>query len=183
MRSRPDGVLFLLLVLLLLLVLVRCGGSPGPTTLRAVPAGPSDSSPPPGAVNPVVTQANIATTICKRGWTATIRPPASYTSALKRQQIAARHLADTNPAHYEEDHSVPLEVAGAPRDPANLWPELRESAGAPKGYGVETKDRLENYIRAQVCSGAMSLAEGQGVFIGGNFFRWRDRILGLGVVP
>src|SRR5262245_29255572 len=37
----------------------------------------------PGVVNPDVTQANINDTICKSGWTATIRPPASFTTALK----------------------------------------------------------------------------------------------------
>ena len=35
-----------------------------------------------------VTQATISSTICKTGWTATIRPPASYTNALKRAQLA-----------------------------------------------------------------------------------------------
>jgi hypothetical protein len=34
-----------------------------------------------------VTQATISTTICKSGWTKTIRPPTSYTNALKQ----ARH--------------------------------------------------------------------------------------------
>lgn len=37
----------------------------------------------PGAVNPAVTQKNIHSTICKKGWTATIRPRESYTEALK----------------------------------------------------------------------------------------------------
>jgi ferritin len=49
-----------------------------------------DTSPPPGALNPNVTQSNIAQTICRPGWTATVRPPESYTYQLKRQQMAAR---------------------------------------------------------------------------------------------
>jgi hypothetical protein len=32
----------------------------------------------PGVLNPDVTQANIRSTICRRGWTSTIRPPSSY---------------------------------------------------------------------------------------------------------
>jgi hypothetical protein len=40
----------------------------------------------PGARYSKVTQATISTTICKSGWTKTIRPPASYTNALKRVQ-------------------------------------------------------------------------------------------------
>ena len=46
-----------------------------------------------------VTQATISSTICKTGWTATIRPPASYTNALKRAQLAEWHYADQNPSH------------------------------------------------------------------------------------
>jgi len=38
----------------------------------------------PGATNSAVTRATIATTICRSGYTKTIRPPASYTGALKR---------------------------------------------------------------------------------------------------
>jgi hypothetical protein len=44
--------------------------------------GPSylypDHATTPGVVNPDITQANIQQTICTRGWTATVRPPASY---------------------------------------------------------------------------------------------------------
>src|SRR5689334_15986180 len=47
----------------------------------------------PGATNPHVTQANIRTTICVVHWTTTIRPPVSYTNALKRQQLVT--LGDT----------------------------------------------------------------------------------------
>lgn len=38
----------------------------------------------PGAVNPAVTQASVSSTICRSGYTATIRPPASVTDRLKR---------------------------------------------------------------------------------------------------
>lgn len=48
----------------------------------------------PGAVNPAVTQANINDTICVPGWTATVRPPESYTERLKRRQIAEYGYAD-----------------------------------------------------------------------------------------
>jgi len=42
----------------------------------------------PGALNPSVTQANIHSTICVPGYTKTIRPPASYTTALKIRQLS-----------------------------------------------------------------------------------------------
>ena len=43
----------------------------------------------PGAINPAVTQDDIQSTICVRGWTRTVRPPERYTYRLKRQQIRA----------------------------------------------------------------------------------------------
>jgi len=59
-------------------------------------------------------------------------------------------------ADYEEDHLIPLEVGGDPRDPRNLWPEPR--GGEPN---AGEKDRFENYLHAQVCSGRMMLVDAQ----------------------
>jgi hypothetical protein len=56
------------------------------------------------------------------GWTKTIRPPASYTDALKVKQMQEYHETG-GPSGYEEDHLIPLELGGAPRNPKNLWPE------------------------------------------------------------
>src|SRR5262249_10317692 len=76
----------------------------------------------PGVLNPAVTQAAIASTICRRGWTATVRPPTSYTSALKLRQMAL--YGETGPpSRYQEDHLISLELGGDPTDPRNLWPE------------------------------------------------------------
>lgn len=109
----------------------------------------------PGAVNPDVTPATIGATICVAGWTRTVRPPVSYTNALKRRQIAEYGYADTNPADYEEDHLIPLELGGAPRDPRNLWPEPRYDAGGGTAAG---KDEVENALKRKVCAGLMPLA-------------------------
>src|SRR4051812_30007264 len=67
-----------------------------------------DPSRTPGALNPAVTQDNVVSTICVRGWTRTIRPTREYTSALKRQQIRDFGYADPRMSDYEEDHLVPL---------------------------------------------------------------------------
>ena len=64
----------------------------------------------PGATNPAITQADIGSTICVSGWTATIRPPSSYTTALKRTGIVAYGYTDTNLADCEEDHLISLEI-------------------------------------------------------------------------
>lgn len=107
----------------------------------------------PGVTNPSVTQDNLSDTICKSGFTATIRPPASYTNKLKVQQIAEYGFVDTNLKDYEEDHFISLELGGSPDSPQNLWPE-------PHGSPNE-KDKVENYLHKQICDGAISLQEAQ----------------------
>jgi len=63
--------------------------------------------------SPEITQA----TICNPQWsTKTIRPPASYTNNLKKQQLNAARYVDKTPSHYEEDHLISLELGGHPRD-------------------------------------------------------------------
>jgi hypothetical protein len=106
----------------------------------------------PGATNPAVTQATIATTICVAGYTETIRPPTSYTTPLKIQQMALYGDSGTT-ADYEEDHLIPLEVGGDPRDPRNLWPEPYALQ-----FGARQKDQVENWARDEVCSGRQPLA-------------------------
>src|SRR5438093_1328924 len=78
----------------------------------------------PGTTNPDVHQDNINDTICKSGWTATVRPSSSYTNKLKKTQLAELKWKDKNPSHYEQDHFISLELGGHPRDPKTLWPEM-----------------------------------------------------------
>lgn len=107
----------------------------------------------PGVINPNVTQADIKTTICKTGWTATIRPPQSYTGPLKIQSIKNYGYSDTNTKHYEEDHFIPLELGGSPTDVKNLWAEPSPSPNP--------KDNVENILRSRVCNGVISLHDAQ----------------------
>ncbi len=58
-----------------------------------------------GATDPRVSQADISSTICRNGYTATVRPPASVTEPIKRDRMAAYGI--TAPlAQYELDHLV-----------------------------------------------------------------------------
>jgi hypothetical protein len=112
----------------------------------------------PGAVNPLVTQASIARTICRGGWTATVRPPASITAREKRASMSA--YGDRSAASaYEYDHYVPLELGGAVNDPRNLWPEPDYPTRA--GFYLNPKDRLERALNRLVCGGRMTLAHAQ----------------------
>jgi len=128
------------------LVLVWRGSAPGAPALLA------DRLRTPGVLNPDVTQATIAETICTHGWTRTIRPPSSYTSALKVEQMREYGVGG-DPSGYQEDHLISLELGGHPTDRRNLWPEPN-----PRALDV---DRVENELNAQVCSGEITLAEGQ----------------------
>jgi hypothetical protein len=102
----------------------------------------------PGALNPKVRQSTIKKTICKSGWTKTIRPPVSYTNALKIQQMVL-YEETGSPSEYEEDHFIPLELGGAPRNPKNLWPEpLAQS---------KSSDPLETQLKRKVCQGVITL--------------------------
>lgn len=116
----------------------------------------------PGALNPSVTQATIHSTICVSGWTATIRPPESFTNALKIEQIAQYGYADSSTSSYEEDHLISLELGGAPADPRNLWPEpYTASLSDGRPAGAHTKDGFETKLKSEICSGAITLAQGQ----------------------
>ncbi|HZQ88995.1 MAG TPA: hypothetical protein VFA42_03215 [Gaiellaceae bacterium] len=106
----------------------------------------------PGVLNPDVTQANIGSTICVHGWTATVRPPVEYTNALKVEQMRA-YGEGGSPSDYQEDHLISLELGGDPTDPRNLWPEPYPRAG--------DVDRIENELNGEVCSGKLTLADAQ----------------------
>ena len=106
----------------------------------------------PGVLNPDVSQETIGQTICVSGWTRTVRPPTSYTSTLKVEQMKEYALAG-DPSDYQEDHLISLELGGHPTDRRNLWPEPRPRA--------EQVDRIENELNRKVCSGGITLAEGQ----------------------
>jgi hypothetical protein len=112
----------------------------------------ADPSRTPGVLNPDVTQADIRSTICRHGWTETIRPPTSYTDDLKRRQI--RQYGETGSlSDYQEDHLISLELGGSPTDPRNLWPEPY-----PRASDV---DKIENELNGEVCSGQLTLAQAQ----------------------
>ncbi len=119
----------------------------------------------PGRVDSLVTQENLAKTSCGRGWARAVRPPGRYTNRLKIASMAELGLPG-KPRAYEEDHRVPIEVGGDPRDPKNLWPQPWPEA--------RLKDRLENAVRKDVCAGKLTLRQGQSIFLG-DFWVEYDR--------
>ena len=112
----------------------------------------------PGALNPAVRQTTIAATICRVGWTSTVRPDVSVSEPEKLASMRA--YGDLgSPSRLEYDHLVPLELGGAANDPRNLWPEP-DYTGA-MGFYRNPKDELENALRRMVCDGRLSLSQAQ----------------------
>jgi len=146
---RGDLVLAVLGVAIVVVALAPRMSGHGAGGAHAIVADPRRT---PGVLNPDVTQQNIRSTICRHGWTATIRPPESYTDALKRWQMRQYHEPGTT-SDYQEDHLISLELGGSPTDPRNLWPEPYPRASQ--------MDQQENELNAEVCAGQLTLAQAQ----------------------
>ena len=110
--------------------------------------GLPDSACTPGAVFPNATTQQI----CDYGYASSVR---NVPYSEKEQAYTEYGIRYHSPGQYEVDHLIPLELGGS-NDIANLWPE----AASPKP-GFHEKDKVENYLHDQVCSGAMSLRDAQ----------------------
>lgn len=132
------------------------GNQPGVTRVHCrIVDGKADHRCTPGALNPNVTVDNLKDTVCKTGWTATIRPPVEYTNRLKTQQM--QDYGETGPSSdYEEDHLIALSIGGSPRNPNNLFPQPRRGA-----HTAAEKDNEERRLHTDLCAGRINLAEAQ----------------------
>ena len=123
------------------------------------PAWASDLPDPvltPGAINHNVTQESIQQTVCVKGYTKTIRPPAHFTNKVKKRQLCEYGYTDTNPKYYEEVHLTPPSIGGNPSDPRNLWPKPQISA-----WDAGKKDQPKFVTYRMVCAQEISFAEVQ----------------------
>jgi hypothetical protein len=121
----------------------------------------------PGAVDPNVTQANLRVTICRPGYTKTVRPSASVTSRFK-YEVAYPAYGEPHSKKTELDHLVSLELGGA-NDAANLWPEYPPTPNP--------KDTVENALHAAVCDGRVKLTAAQNAIA--RNWETAEKVLGL----
>ncbi|MGW3269072.1 hypothetical protein [Streptomyces sp. NPDC001056] len=115
----------------------------------------------PGATSPAVTQATLASTICRSGgYSKGIRPPETVTGQEKRANAASYgYTGRLGDAEY--DHLVSLELGGDPNDARNLWVEPPDPGHKP-GSGVNNrKDPVETKLHTAVCSGKLTLRAAQ----------------------
>lgn len=102
----------------------------------------------PGDIFPNVTKEQI----CKSGYASSVR---NVPTSVKNKVYAEYGITHHTTGQYEVDHLVSLELGGS-NDISNLWPE----AASPKP-GFHEKDKVENYLHTQVCSGAVPLQQAQ----------------------
>jgi|SRR5690349_4149264 len=110
--------------------------------------------------DPVVTPGVVRTTNAAEICASTFRTkPYRNTTQHTKDQVYLEYLVKRNAGvckgNCEVDHLIPLELGGLD-DIKNLWPQPSQ----PKP-GFHEKDKLENYLRAQVCADKMSLTDAQ----------------------
>jgi hypothetical protein len=110
----------------------------------------------PGTVNAAISEEQYRAQCHTKGWTRLYRPPIGFTSSLKKLQMKEYGYPLADRRDYEEDHLIPLCLAGAPQDPANLWPQPRFGE-----WSADHKDTLEAKLCRLVCDGRVPLAEAQ----------------------
>jgi hypothetical protein len=126
-----------------------------------------------------VTPATIGSTICRSGYTSSIRPPEHITGAEKRASASAYGYAGAFSIG-EYDHLVSLELGGDPNDPANLWVEPNDNPSATTT--ANSKDKLENRLHSLVCAGQLGLATAQSA-IASNWVTAYQQYMGATASP
>jgi hypothetical protein len=121
-------------------------------TSTSAKAGPLNLYP-----DPKLTPGDVLTTnkdeVCTKGYSKSVR---NVPSSEKKQVYAEYHTSYPQPQGANEvDHFISLELGGS-NDIKNLW--LEPANPTP---GFHEKDKVENYLHEQVCSGNMSLEEAQ----------------------
>ncbi len=123
-----------------------------------------DSACTPGEALPDATKEAI----CTPGYSRNVRNVSTQT---KDEVYAEYGITHHSAGEYEVDHLVSLELGGS-NSIANLWPEAAEPAP-----GFHEKDKVENYLHDQVCSGRISLEQAQAE-IATNWLGVYDRMPG-----
>jgi hypothetical protein len=90
--------------------------------------------------------------VCVSGYSKSVR---NVSLKTKKAVFAEYDISYNKHSNYEVDHLISLELGGS-NDISNLWPELSKGDN-----GALIKDKFENYLHSQVCSGKLSLADAQ----------------------
>ena len=121
----------------------------------------------PGAV----LAANTAT-ICRPGYAKSVRHTSGKLKAWVYREYGISRAHRAGGGHYEIDHLIPISLGGADVV-ANLWPESWDT----QPWNAQVKDRLENFLHAEVCAGRMPIEQAQRE-IAGDWIATYERYLG-----
>lgn len=100
-------------------------------------------------VVPEVTAETVDSTVCRHGYTRSVRPGSRIMRRIKLALLAAIGAGPEAAPAYQLDHRVPLILGGHPRDLDNL--ELQPLLDAQR------KNRVERKLGCLVCTGQISL--------------------------
>jgi len=109
----------------------------------------------PGAVDPGVTQSNLAQTICRNGYSSSVRAPATETDKAKKVSLTQYGEQSTKTTEY--DHLISLELGGT-NATSNLWPEPNATTATGT---TNPKDSVENQLHSALCAGTITLVAAQ----------------------
>jgi len=105
-----------------------------------------------------------------------VRPPVSVTRVIK-QHIMERDGLTGDPAQWELDHWWAIENGGAVCDLDNFW--CMPYAPYP---GAREKDAVENFLKRQIVSGAMSLDQAHAI-VNDDWYACFVSIRKMGLLP
>jgi len=94
-----------------------------------------------------------ANDVCTAGYAGRVR---NVPQSEKNAVYAEYHIDHRQPGEYEVDHLISLELGGS-NDIKNLWPQ----SYVTKPLNAHVKDKLENALHREVCSGKVDLATAQ----------------------
>ena len=121
---------------------------------------------PNAALTPGAVLTTDATIVCKSGYASSVR---DVPTSERRSVFVAYGLAYPPPSGaYEVDHLISLELGGS-NTIENLWPEPYKDPN-----GAHLKDRLENYLHEQVCTGKLDLLKAQHQIATNWYQAWVD---------
>lgn len=90
--------------------------------------------------------------ICVPGYSKSVR---DVPESEKNEVYLEYGILTRTTGEYEVDHLISLELGGS-NDISNLWPEAAQPIP-----GFHEKDKVENYLHEQVCSGKVTLQQAQ----------------------
>lgn len=95
----------------------------------------------------------IAKDICTPGYSKKVR---NMPQAVKEQAYQIYGITHREKGEYEVDHLISLELGGS-NSPKNLWPQSYQT---PR-WNAHVKDRLENAVHRDICSGNADMKQVQ----------------------